>query len=313
MPTNNKIKLLQELKRNPSVALLNYIKQLEQSYKEEVERIRSEAKEEVAEAIKQAKTDAIFGESDEAKKVAQREARAEIASFQTDIKNKMDTVVKNLDKAEKEVVERVNQQIATIDKKFQGDVESVLKKVKDVMSEQEGQHKMSFGILVDNVKAEVSRAVNKVKTMVDNQVARIEDLRGPQGVPGPKGKDGKDGSPDTAEQIAKKLNKKEKIVDWKALKNIPFEVLNRGGSSRGGGGDTMVFDDLTSQCDGSNKTFTLTRKARDVNKFIVQGTDFPIILRPTTDFTVTGTTLTLTAAVPAPQSGATLIAFYAEG
>jgi len=73
---------------------------------------------------------------------------------------------------------------------------------------------------------------------------------------------------------------------------------------------TPVIDRLTGSTDGSTKVFTLSKAPKDVNKMEVSGTDFPIILDPTVDFTVSGKTLTLTAAVDAPTSGATLICKY---
>lgn len=68
--------------------------------------------------------------------------------------------------------------------------------------------------------------------------------------------------------------------------------------------------DLTSQCDGSNKTFYLDKAPLDTATVMVFGTDFPIILRPTIDFTVANKTLTLATAIPAPSNGATLVATY---
>jgi len=76
-----------------------------------------------------------------------------------------------------------------------------------------------------------------------------------------------------------------------------------------GGGDRVRVDDLSSQCDGANKTFNVT--SHRVALMLV-GTDFPIMYRPTTDFTTSGTTLTLTSEVDAPTSGATLVFLYVE-
>ena len=73
---------------------------------------------------------------------------------------------------------------------------------------------------------------------------------------------------------------------------------------------TPIVDRLTALTDGSTKTFLLSKAPKDVATMEVFGTDFPIILDPTVDFTVAGKTLTLTAAVPAPSSGATLICKY---
>lgn len=45
--------------------------------------------------------------------------------------------------------------------------------------------------------------------------------KGEQGMTGDKGHDGKDGSPDTAQEISKKINTLKKSIDWGVLKNIP--------------------------------------------------------------------------------------------
>ena len=81
-----------------------------------------------------------------------------------------------------------------------------------------------------------------------------------------------------------------------------------------GGSPRRVFvpmlDDLSALTDGSTKTFYLSKAPLNANTIMVFGTDFPTILRPTTDFTVSGKLLTLTSAVPAPISGATLLVQY---
>ena len=69
-------------------------------------------------------------------------------------------------------------------------------------------------------------------------------------------------------------------------------------------------DDFSAQTDGSTKIFYLSRAPLKSDTVLVWGSDFPIILRPTTDFTIAGKTLTLTTAVPAPSSGATLLVRY---
>lgn len=70
------------------------------------------------------------------------------------------------------------------------------------------------------------------------------------------------------------------------------------------------LDRFSDETNGSTKTFYLSREPLKTDTIKVWGTDFPIILDPTTDFTVSGKTLTLTSAVPAPSSGATLIVEY---
>lgn len=73
------------------------------------------------------------------------------------------------------------------------------------------------------------------------------------------------------------------------------------------GGAATQSTDLSSQCNGTNKVFTIPAFTSIISLI---GSDAPIIYRPTTDYTAAGTTLTLGAGVNAPSSGATLILTY---
>ena len=140
---------------------------------------------------------------------------------------------------------------------------------------------------------------------------------GKKGECGPAGKDGKDGihgqngSPDTAMDIVKKINglplNSESMIDASHIKNLSSPIMGSGGKRIKG---RQVRDDLSSQCDGSQKTFTLTKKfiSGTVQLF---STQFPIIYRPDVDFTEDSAgTLTLTSEVGAPALGQTLVALY---
>ena len=123
----------------------------------------------------------------------------------------------------------------------------------------------------------------------------------------------------SAEEVRDKLEflKDDDRLDKSAIKGLEDEIkqLRKEISSRpsGGGGSRRVFqpyrDNFTTQTDGSTKTFYLNRAPLSDVVFVF-GTDFPRIYNPTTDFTVANKVLTLTAAVPAPTSGATLIVEY---
>lgn len=67
--------------------------------------------------------------------------------------------------------------------------------------------------------------------------------KGDTGAQGPKGDigpEGKQGSADTALQIAEKINTLDKNIDWKTIKNIPFDVLNPSKKTGGGGSSTFA-------------------------------------------------------------------------
>src|SRR3990167_8242712 len=119
-------------------------------------------------------------------------------------------------------------------------------------------------------------------------------------------------------QELKKLENLEgdERLDKKAIKGLEDEIkqLRKEIGTKSSGGVRRVYqpklDRFKDNCNGSNKTFYLSREPLATDTIEVSGTDFPIILDPTVDFTVSGKTLTLASATPAPNSGATLICKY---
>lgn len=147
------------------------------------------------------------------------------------------------------------------------------------------------------------------------------DGLGIQGVPGKDGKDGKpgkDGSPDTAEQILKKLKGKLKIShvdklreELDALKKKQSESQHTIIASARG---AVKYWDLSSFLDGVTKTFALPAFYRVIS---VHSSSFPNILRPDVDYTTDGTLMKITftneiTADTTLASGQTLLIVYAE-
>lgn len=142
----------------------------------------------------------------------------------------------------------------------------------------------------------------------------------------PVAENGKDGSPDSPIDIKNKLEtlQDDERLDAKAIKGLPnfdkrFESIqdqvnkkidhkkfNMSDLRWHGGGTIVRAEDLSSQCNGVNKTFTLTKYSKVI---LLSGTQFPLIYRPVIDFTTpTSTTIELTSEVGAPESDQTLIA-----
>ena len=174
------------------------------------------------------------------------------------------------------------------------------------------------GMLLDKVKAAVNALLPQMEQRIAQSVQTIltdEIRRQIAAIQVRDGRDGKDGQTPDLEKTAKMaLSLLPPVKDGKdgkaptmeeILARIPRPV------QRGGGGSTMVLDDLSSQANGVLKTFTTTRKIGTA--MLVASTQFPQVFRPVIDFTGSGTTLTLTAEVGAPQSGQTLIFLYVEG
>ena len=118
-----------------------------------------------------------------------------------------------------------------------------------------------------------------------------------------------------AQEIARAIEsikvEKEKL-DYNALKNKPdipsdSNIENRMRGIMRGGGDRIRVYELTGT--GATKTFTVPIHKRAL---LVISTDFPILLKSTVDFTTSGTTLTMTDAVPIPSSGASIAFLYVE-
>jgi len=113
---------------------------------------------------------------------------------------------------------------------------------------------------------------------------------------------------DKPEVIAEKLNTLEEAIDQKVIKGLDKRLKNlKGGGKKGGSGTTVNYSDLTSQCNGVTKTFTIPYHTRSIALF---GTSFPIVFRPVVDYTISGTVLTLTSEVVAPATGQTLVFIY---
>lgn len=114
----------------------------------------------------------------------------------------------------------------------------------------------------------------------------------------------------TGEEIVNKVNalpiEPRYQIDAKHIKNFP-KTLAKTLSKKGGGGDIVMFYDLSSQTDGSTLSFTVPYGRRA----IVLGSDFPSVLMEGNGFTVNAsrTTLTLTVA-NAPSTGSQLLYQY---
>jgi hypothetical protein len=124
---------------------------------------------------------------------------------------------------------------------------------------------------------------------------------------------------DDGEKIVTKINQlpinpayQIAVEHIKGLESLIKELQgSMGGKSLIGRiGDRIKIDDLTTKCDGVTKVFELEAEPKSTNKILVWGTQFPVILRPNTDFTVSGKFLTLSADISAPQSGQTLLIQY---
>jgi hypothetical protein len=99
----------------------------------------------------------------------------------------------------------------------------------------------------DDVEVIVNDSAIRAATLVRVPKDGKKGDKGDKGdsIKGPKGDKGDDGSPDTAEDIAKKVNTLTKAIDFKVLKNIPDNLGNRKAPGGGGGQNITVLDETT--------------------------------------------------------------------
>ena len=161
----------------------------------------------------------------------------------------------------------------------------------------------------------------KVKLAIKADELRRK-LRVKDGTPGKRGKDGETpsdarlkkliqplipepvpGSPDTGEEIIKKVNadesdaliRKEKV---EGLEKLEIMVRTADANVRGfaNSGSFSYNKDISSLLDGVTKTFTIAPNARVL---LVISSSFPTVFQATTDYTVAGGVLTFAAGVNA--------------
>lgn len=225
-------------------------------------------------------------------------------------------------KNQKEVVAMV---VKAMNKLF-GDVEHIKTTYENLLKNLEQKYDISLNDLkgkVDNVfvgekiKAledshnEKMSLVDKKIFEVDSRIAKVKDGYTPI-----KNKDYFDGQPgkdfpiELGRQFDRDIEELKKEIDAK------LEEVKRTKSDKLGMKKIVYTQeyDLSSQVDGSIKTFTVPRKATNV--ISVKCSQFPFIYRKTVDWTLNGNTITLTSEVQAPQAGQTLLAtiempFYA--
>ena len=169
------------------------------------------------------------------------------------------------------------------------------------------------------LQSQIKSLEAKLKTLRDGKTPSSEELTSlikPLIPVVTDGKPGERGSPDTGEDIIKKINDANSVIDQSAIKGLEETIkqLRKETAMKSNGVTRRIYqpyvDDLSASTNGSSKTFTLSRAPLRTGNVMVYGTDFPTILRPMIDFTVADKILTLTSAVPAPNTGATLICTY---
>lgn len=129
-------------------------------------------------------------------------------------------------------------------------------------------------------------------------------------------KDKKNRTPEQTRDDLESLEGKERL-DKSAINGLEDDLkrieklANAGGTRFFGGANANAVQvaDLSAQCNGVLKSFYVPKHRFAL---MLQSTQFPVIYRPTIDFTTANNTLTLTAQVGAPETGQTLLFLYVK-
>jgi len=180
--------------------------------------------------------------------------------------------------------------------------------------------------VTDYVMAEMKRMSgehNQIMEMVKNKMAEIRDGKDADEkqivknvISQIKLPEQKEVILDNAGQLRDKLEtlKEDDRLDKSAIRGLEEALKKSGGDNRifsigGAARNAVEFSDLSAQLNGVLKTFSVPKR-----RFIALfGTQAPVIYRPETDYTGSGTgTLTLTAEVTAPSTGQSLILLHSR-
>lgn len=141
-----------------------------------------------------------------------------------------------------------------------------------------------------------------------------KSIRGPKGEAGDPGPVGEPGDIPDHQIEGTKIRFEKPSGEWGSWIDLagarPQPMSRRGRRLGRGTGSPTQYYDLSSLCDGNTKAFSIPANSRILGVFSTQA---PMTYRPTVDWTGSGTTtLTLTDAVTAPQTGQTLWILYVE-
>lgn len=167
--------------------------------------------------------------------------------------NKIERIVEEEHEDKKKILIKTGEDLArqlvsladTLAGKVGSEVKAVQSDLESSIAEQRTDLLQTISDTLLEYTDKTDRATQEVKDKAAMVLAAIELKRGPQGEAGVSGKDGKDGSPDTAEQIAKKLNGTKGSVSMSVIAGLLEEIqalkreVRKKGEKGGGGGGGM--------------------------------------------------------------------------
>lgn len=317
--------------KNPTAKWEDKLRQLVAEFQE----IKREIRLELLNAIDDVKKDSLFSDLEPAKKLAERVAKQEIASFKQDVQEKVQSV---LDTTE------TNRQ-------------RVFEKIESELTDKIGVFENQLTQVISELQTQIRSANEQNIAEIDGVRKSIESMRGPQGERGANGTNGKDADPTvvadivvaripkieelSADNVVEKINKaKDKVLMQQVaglsqtIQELRQAIRTTGRDRVGGGGDVVIAgtgvtitrtsdgkqeiaasgitadavktETPTGDINGVNTTYTTTATINAIFSFSINGQ----FLHPTTDYTVAGSTITMTAPLPSELSGKPFTLIY---
>lgn len=171
----------------------------------------------------------------------------ELERILSDIGPKVDEENKRIEDFKQEKQEEIAEMVAIIEackQQIHEIVDPKIAELNTVVSDFTEKTTQSF----TEKDASLQKQIENVFIEVTARIREIQLMRGPQGIPGKPGipgLKGKDGSPDTGEEIAKKLNKTKGTVNMGVIAGLLEEIqalkreIRKKGEKGGGGGGGM--------------------------------------------------------------------------
>ncbi len=211
-------------------------------------------------------------------------------------------------------------------------VENNARAISDLQAKQEVMLKeisSQHGTSLSELKAQTNELFvgDRLNQMDSNTTARFDELDDLLNERIESIRNGKDGKTPTREELLALmlplLPKKEDLTDFKETvktlredhEKIKKAISKAARTGTRGGADfvsgpnvnAVNFVDVSSQCDGDNKTFFVPTFRKVL---ALHGTQFPFLYRPTVDFTLGNKQFVLTDEVAPPAKGQSLIMTY---
>lgn len=230
-------------------------------------------------------------------------------------------IVKLLLDVESRLLKRHNERLKTLEEK-QTELAEKLKEDKD-------KNIAEMKTEVSAMKKDIQKALREQENGMNFIRDKLRDI-----------KDGEDGGTPTKEELIAliepliperekiDLSEIEKNIKQKIEKNIKQkeeqletrmqrleEAIRKAAANQSGriyagpNANAVLVHDASSQCNGSEKTFTMPM-ARNI--LMVYCTQFPFFYRPTVDYTIGDRSITLTNEVAPPESGQSLFISYVK-